>query len=428
MPLPGPRLVALGLAAVLLAGCSYHAGDEAARDWDAWVADHPLDGARVTDAVGTNVQPFQGTFEAYARLTAEPSEASIVTAMASMCRFDDETDSDTTYWLQIDEVSLQAPCSKPEQQKVAGFWTAAHALPGIRLVFLSSKGLSLEADDDAITGLVPVLSAAADATGRAGARTTNDYTSEHVTITQDRGADLSTELALTQGVLDVAGTAVQKIQVVAGRVSAATSGTVAQAQDWQRSTGAGSAVLTVTPDHVTTELPFTDRGRDLVDRLAADDRALAVNVVEAFWEVEARSTKDARSLVDAYADEPAAADLGRFQLDVGPSDYDSATGEGRTCFVRPEADRPKHASAILDLCDLKEAVLVDDRFNAALSLRLRTTDLKAALACLKRAPYGLPVYLMLPQNETEEFTTGATLEMDYDDVALEKLWESLPSS
>jgi hypothetical protein len=432
MARPSPRLVALTAAAALLVGCSssYHAGDQASREWDAWVKDHPLAGARVTDAVGTNVQPFQGTFEAYARLTADQIESNIVKAMASMCRFDDETSSRTTYWLQIDRVSLQAPCSKGDQQKVAAFWGTVHDLPGIEELSFSSKGIGLNADDASLTTLIPAISDAADATGHAGRKSVNEYRSPLVAVTQAHGQSLSTELRLTQGVLEAAGADVKEIQVVAGRVSAATKGTVDEAHTWQDSVGEGSKVLTVTPARVRTELPLTADGRDVIDRLATDDRVLAINVIAAFWEVETPSTKDARSLAADLANEPGATALGHFQLDVGPSDYDSVTGEGRTCFVRPDFAHPAHAAAILDLCDLKPVVDVDDRFDAALTIRYRATNLRPVLAILKQAPYGLPIYLLLPQNNTLEFTTGEKLTLDFPDAQpskeLEALWESLP--
>ncbi|MFL6108455.1 MAG: hypothetical protein ACJ72L_15955 [Marmoricola sp.] len=442
-PLPvGPRrrlaAVAVLLAAASLAlGCSssYHAGDQAAREWDSWVKDHPLAGAHVTDTAGTNVQPFHGTFEAYARLTAEPSEPHIVKAMASMCRFDSETGAATTYWLQVDRISVQAPCRHDEQQKVARFWTAVHELPGIEQLAFSTQGLNVTAHDDSITHLVPELSDAAAATGREAARSTSSYTSEHVRITQPLGEDLGTELPLAQAVLDTVGDGVKAIEVVPGRVSASTSGTVAQAQAWQQDVGHSSPVLTVTPDKVTTEVGLRSAGRELVDRLSRQKRVLAIEVVKPFWTIQVRTTDDARDLVRILADEIGAEELGQLQLDVGPSDYDSATGKGRTCFVRPAFPESRgRAAALLDLCDVPNAVEVDDRFDAALDLRLHGTDLDhaalpQALACLHRMPSDQPVYLQLPQNDTIEFSTGPKLVPRFPQSALAQklstIWDGL---
>ncbi|MFL6059902.1 MAG: hypothetical protein ACJ72E_01630 [Marmoricola sp.] len=431
---PAPVRALVGLAAaVLVVGCStsYHAGDAAARSWDSWVAHHPLDGARPTDRTGTNVQPFEATFSADAELTATPSEDAIVKAMASMCRFDHVTSASTTYWLHVGVLWLQAPCGGSGQQKMAGFWTAVDELDGYREIDLSAKGMYVEATDEAITGLVPQLSAAADATGRAGASTSNTYRSRRVTITQPHGADITGQLGLVQGALDVAGAAVTAVEAVPGRVTASTSGSVAEARQWQEQVGKGDTQLTVTPVRVSTEVPYTAAGRDLVERLSTDPRVLKVTTIKPYWEITTASTGDARGLISMLDHESAKADLGRLQVDVGPSSYHSADGSGRTCYVRPDFAHPNHAAALLDLCDVASAVEVDDRFDAALDLRLHSTDLRPALACLKRAPYGLPVYLQLPQSETTEFTTGAKLVQKFPEAAtskdVERVWESIPA-
>jgi hypothetical protein len=432
------RTLALLASTALLVGCSssYHAGDQASREWAAWAKDHPIAGARVTDAVGTNVQPFRGTFEAYARLTATPSEETIVKAMASMCRFDQETSSRTTYWLQIDRVSLQAPCDLEDQHYIAEFWSTVNRLPGIEELAFSTKGIALTADDAEIFSLAQVVSEAADETGHAAGTSVNDYTSPHVSITQSKGVDFSTELGLAKGVLDTAGSAVKAIRVVRGRVSASTSGTVAQAQDWQQRVGQGSPVLTVTPNKVTTELPFTARGRDLVERLSEDPRTTAVSVAKPFWAIGTKTTKSARGLIDFLDYEPGTKDLGQLQLDVGTTHYDSATGSGRSCYIRPVFPETNgRAAALLNLCDVPNAVNVDDRFDAALDLRLHGNDLDhaglpGALACLRRLPFGQPVYLQLPQNDTIEFSTGEELVAEFPDSALAqrlaKIWDALP--
>jgi hypothetical protein len=434
MAILGTRLTALvGLiaTAVLLAGCStsYHAGDAAARDWASWVKSNPLAGAQVTDAVGTNVQPFQGSFEAFAQLRAPASEKNIVAAMASMCRFDDQTNASTTYWLQIGRVSLQAPCDTTGQHKVAAFWAAVYRLPGIGELAFSTKGIALTSDDAHLTALVPAISKAADASGQALATSANDYKSPHVTITQGRSKDLSTELGLTKGVLDTAASSVKAIEVVAGRVSVATSGSISQAQDWQASVGNGSPVLTVTPAKVSTEVPLTAAGRDLVERLSGKASVISIEVLKPFWNLTVTDSTAARAVVSQLDHERGTHDLGQLDLYAGTSQYQYATGIGRTCIIRPVCPETSgRAAALLDLCDLPEAVEVDDRFDAALDLRLHGTDLGPTLACLHRMPYGLPVYLQLPQGATFEFATGAHLTLKFPQATryknLETVWES----
>lgn len=419
-----PVLLAPGLAA----GCAYHAGDEAARNWDKWVQQHPLVGARVTDTAGTNVQPFQGAFEAYARLTAAPGPQTIEKAMASMCAFNSETSSRTTYWLQIDRVTLQAPCSDEGRSKISAFWTDVHDLAGIEDLAFSAHGVALTADEAALPALVPQLSKAADATGLAARSSTNTYAGGHTTITQPRSRDLARELALTGHTLDVIGPAVLKIEVLPGRVSVATSGSVAQATGWQQQIGAGDPVLTVTPRRVITEVAYTARARGLVDRLATATGVLAVSTIKPFWAVTVTTSKDARALVRSLDHEPATADLGRLTVQVGKEQRNSATGVGRTCFVRPVFPESNgRAAALLDLCDQAGMVEVDDRFET-LDLRIKGPDLKGMLACLFRLPHGQQVYLQL-QDGTIEFTTGASLKTQYPASPLAKqlstLWATL---
>lgn len=422
-------LVTAGALALIGSGCAYHAGDETARNWDSWVQAHPLAGARVTDAVGTNVQPFQGSFEAYARLTAAPSTSSIVAAMASMCRFDQQTSSATTYWLQVDRLELQAPCGGDQQARVAGFWKAVHDLAGIEKVTLSRRGLDVSADDASITTLAPLLASAADATGLPEQRSTKTYASPRVKITQDRGRDISTELRLVRGVLNDVGASVKAIEVVQGRVSVSTSGSVAEARRWQADVGHGSPILTVTPARVTTAVSFSARARDLVERLSTNPRVTDIAVLKPFWTVDTPTTNDARSLVSLLDHEPGVADLGQLVLDVGTVPRNEATNTGRTCDLRPVVPEAHgRAAALLDLCDRKAAVEVDDRF-AILDLRLEAPDLAGTLACLHRLPPGQEVYLQLADNSTIQFTTGRTLSTQYPDSPLAKklsrVWATL---
>ncbi|MFL6158038.1 MAG: hypothetical protein ACJ72D_18255 [Marmoricola sp.] len=422
-----PRHVALtALTSLLLVGgCAYHEGDETARSWEKWVKEHPLAGARVTDVVGTNVQPFQGKFEAYARLTVTPTEKSLEAAMRSMCRFDEVTSTPTKYFLQIERIDVEAPCSARGQAHAAAFWTATKDLTGIVQLTFTSAGIDLRADDDAISTLVPEITAAADASGLARNATSNVFDGPHVAVTQRPGRALTDELALTQGVLDAAGDEVARIEVVNGRVSAATNGSVQQARSWQESVGHGSPLLTVTPAHVVTRVPLSGTERDLVDELSTDDHVTAVSVMEKAWTLDTPSTADARSLVEALGGEPATRALGRLTLDV------AATGKrkDRPCRVRPDFPEHGRADTLLALCDRADVANVDDRFDAGIDLRITDSDVRGVLRLVHQLPAGTEIALQLADNSTMELTTGDDLTVSFPQSDLGKqlvrIWSAL---
>ncbi|RNL80906.1 hypothetical protein [Nocardioides marmorisolisilvae] len=414
-----PMLVVLGLALGVLAGCAYHAGDEAARDFDGWVADHPLVGAKVTDRTGTNVQPFRGTFQADAELTATPSEGAIVAAMASMCRFDAETTTRTRYWLYVDKLWLQAPCRKDRQQKVAGFWSDVHGLAGIEEVDFSPRGLAVTATDAEITGLVPKISAAADRSGWAEPNTANVYRSPRVSITQPKDANVSDQLALVQGVLDAAGSALVSVTASPGLVTASTSGSVEQARGWQADVGNGSQELLVMPTKITTEVAVEPAARPVLERLATDDRVMSVAIIKGQWSIRIPSTEQARALLPTLGDSHGVG-LGRLTLDIGKVPRDSGKGIGRTCDIRPVPGGTDRAEALLDLCDLLGMVEVDDRFDT-LGLRIEDQDYRGMIVCLHRLAVGQKVYLTTKDNSSIEFTIGSTLETQYPNSPLGKV-------
>ncbi|HEX4191337.1 MAG TPA: hypothetical protein VHZ06_10125 [Marmoricola sp.] len=426
-----PRARRLGIAALgagtavalLLSGCAYHEGDQTARDWNSWVKQHPLKGARVTDVVGTNVQPFVGSFEAYARLTAPPSETSIKAAMASMCRFDKVTRTPTAYFLQIDRILVQAPCSASGQVKYAAFWTTTSALEGVEQLTFTSKGVDLTASDAALTSLVPEVSAAAEASGMAS-RTTNLYASPHVHIEQKAGSALTDELGLTQGVLDSVGGKVLAIEVVGGRVSAATSGSVSDAQGWQDSVGHGSPILTVTPAHLRTEKPLTAPERGLLERMSTDPDVTDVAVTPSAWTIDTPSTKDGRALVAALNSEGATSALGRLTLDVATT----GVRKDRPCLVQPRFPDHSRAEALFDLCDRPDVANVDDRAST-MDLRITSDDLAGVLELVHRLPAKTDIYLELKDNTTIDMTTGSTLTTQFpqSDLGkqLTKIWDGL---
>lgn len=409
--------------ALLLSGCAYHQGDATARDWTSWVKQHPLKGARVTDVVGTNIQPFKGSFEAYARLTAPASASSIKAAMASMCRFDKVTSTPTAYFLQIDRILIQAPCSASGQSKYAAFWATTSKLDGIDQLTFTSKGVDLTASDAVLTTLVPEVSAAATASGMAP-RTTNVYASPRVHIEQHAGFALSDELRLAQGVLDTVGDKVLHLEVVDGRVSAATNGSVEDAQRWQVSVSQGSPSLTITPAHLRTEKALTPTERDLLERMSVDSDVTDVAVMPSAWAIDTPSTKDGRALVAALDDEPATAALGRLTVDVATT----GVRKDRPCQVRPEFPDRIRADALFDLCDRPDVANLDDRAST-MDLRITSDDLTGILKLVHRLPAKTEIYLQVKDNSTIDMTTGDTLTTEFpqSDLGkqLTKIWSGL---
>ncbi len=133
--------VLASVVVVLGSGCAYHAGTAAAEDFDAWVQDHPVRGARIVDTVGSDKYAFAGELTAYARLTAEPSEAAITTAMSDLCAYDEVADVPTTYWLQVERISMQVVCTDAGRTALAGFYAALADLTTLDHVFLDPTGI-----------------------------------------------------------------------------------------------------------------------------------------------------------------------------------------------------------------------------------------------------------------------------------------------
>ena len=378
----------MGLLAVLslvLSSCSYRAGSKAAEDFDEWVKEHPIRGAEVDEALGNNVYPFKGELTVYIRLTVEPSDSAIVTAMRDVCRFDDETRADVTYWLQVERVSIQASCTSSVQPVLATFYDAVAGLDGLDSLFLWTAGVEGHATDEAVPLIAGPVFAAADATGYVAKGSPYTFDSKHVSVIAQPGQDLAGPLATAHDVLPVVGHNVTKLKVTLGLVATETSGTVAEAQGWQAAvTPASGTALAIVPRHVVTDVAYSDASRDLVERLSTKPGVDEVATYPDHWQITLADSATAHTLQTPLATEPGRAALGKLILAI--------EAKYRFCGVSAEFPVTGRAEALLGLCERKDVPRLDDRFTP-LGLQFTGSDFRPILDVVHQLKAGTAVYL-----------------------------------